>query len=195
MLSSKKILVFAVAVLFCLTTSNTFAQQSSSKNQNADIRGYDNPSRTGPQLSPEKQEQIRKKVDTLRIWRLTETLRLDSESSAKLASILSSHDRQRGNLFRERRETMRALRTAVTSKKPDETKLQTLLDQLETNHRSTQELTEMEWKSLQGILNTEQQARFVIFQQDFRRDIQKMISRARETEQGKGPVSGRAQNQ
>ncbi len=194
MASSKKILAFTAAALFCALASDVYAQQNPPKNQHADIKEYDNPSRTGPALSPEKQEQIRKKVETLRIWRLTETLKLDSENTAKLASLLSSHDRQRGTLFRERRETMRALRSAVTSPKPDESRLQTLLDKLEANHRTTQELTEMEWKSLRGILTTEQQARFVIFQQDFRRDIQKMISTARGTEQRKGSVSGPGQN-
>jgi hypothetical protein len=177
--SSNLVLNLIVAALFCLVAPDAFGQQRSPGDRSADMTGYENPSGMDKRLSPEKQEQIRKRVETVRIWRLTETLKLDSETSAQLASFLSSYDRQRGNLLRERHETLQALRSAIKSSKPEETRLQPLIEKIVTNRNANQELIEQEWKSLQGILTIEQQARFIIFQQDFRRDIQRIIVNAR----------------
>jgi Spy/CpxP family protein refolding chaperone len=193
--SSNIILKLMTTALLCLIPAAAFSQQVPPGTQNTGKMGYDNPPGMGKRLSPAEQEQLRKRVETLRIWRLTETLKLDSETSAKLASFLSSYDRQRGDLFRERHETMQALRIAIKARKPEDAKLQPLLEKIVANHRATQELVEQEWKSMRDILTTEQQAHFIIFQQDFRRDIQRMLSTARSDAQGKnaGSFDGRDQ--
>jgi len=193
--SSNIILKLMTTVLLCMVPAAAFSQQGPPGNQNTGMMGYDNPPGMGKKLSTAEQEQLRKRVETLRIWRLTETLKLDSETSAKLASFLSSYNRQRGDLFRERHETMQALRIAIKARKPEDTKLQPLLEKIEANHRATQELVEQEWKSMRDILTTEQQAQFIIFQQDFRRDIQRMLSTARRDAQGKTAGSADSHDQ
>jgi len=134
-------------------------------------------------VSPEKREETRKKIEAVRIWRLTEELKLDSDKSAKLSSLLSSLDQKRRDIQHEQAETMRTLRQTLKAIKPDEAKLKPLLDKLEQDHRAMQELRDRELRDLKGILTTEQQARFLLFQQRFQREMREMISTVR----GNGP--------
>ena len=133
--------------------------------------------RGGPDAK--KQEEVRKKVETVRMWRLTEELKLDEKTGAKLASFLSALDEKRRGLMRERIETMNDLRTLVKTGKPDEKKLKADLDKLEKTHREMVELEGKEINGVKDILSVEQQARYVIFQQEFRHELRGMIAGAR----------------
>ncbi len=168
-----KAVLTAVVLMFAATTAS-FAQQAPPDDSTAYGRG------SAP--SEEKREAIRRKIEAVRIWKLTEALKLDTATSAKLASFLGSMDQQRAGIFRDRMMTMRELRHSLKTSKPDEKSLKASLDKLEKNRRAMQELREKEMSGLKDILTTEQQARYVIFQQDFQREMREMIASAR----GKG---------
>jgi Spy/CpxP family protein refolding chaperone len=167
-----------------------FAQQAPPPGQYDDLVGPENQPGRGNALSEEKREEIRKKIETVRIWRLTEQLKLDTTASAKLASLMSSVDQQRRSIIQEQMMGMRELRITLKSQKPDEGQIKSLLDKMESNQRAQQELREREWKGLRDILTVEQQARFLLFQQEFRREMQRMISNARGGNRGRGPMAG-----
>ncbi len=168
--------------------SAAFAQQGRPAGQYDDVMGLENQPGRGNVLSEEKREQIRKKIETVRIWRLTEQLKLDTTTSAKLASLISSIDEQRTSINQAQMMSMRELRITLKSPKPDEAKIKSLLDKLENNQHAMQELREREWRGLQDILTVEQQARYFLFQQAFRHEIQRMIANARN--RGRGPMAG-----
>jgi Spy/CpxP family protein refolding chaperone len=139
-----------------------------------------------------KREEVRKKIETVRMWRLTEELKLDEKTSARLASFLSALDEKRRGLMHERMEAMGDLRTLLKTEKPDEKKLKTDLDKLEKTRREMVELEGKEISGIRDILSVEQQARYVIFQQEFRREMRGMIAEARGGGQGtRGPGSRR----
>jgi Spy/CpxP family protein refolding chaperone len=140
------------------------------------------PGQGGPP-SEERREEIRKKIEAVRIWRLTEELKLDTNSSAKLSSLLSSLDQKRRDAMREQMEAMRDLRFLLKTAKPDEAKIKPLLEKLEKSHREIQAVRDQEMKGIKNVLTIEQQARFLLFQQDFQREMREMISGAR----GRGP--------
>ena len=151
----------------------------------------------GPGNPPteERREEIRKKIEAIRIWRLTEALKLDADTSVRLSSILSSLNLKRREIQRDQMEAMRTVRAILRSARPDEAKLKSLLDRLESNHRSMQELREQEIKNLKEILSTEQQARFLIFQQEFQREMRGIIEGARGGGQGRGQLRGQGRMQ
>ncbi len=139
-----------------------------------------------------KREEVRKKIETVRMWRLTEELKLDEKTGAKLASFLSAMDEKRRGLMHERMETMRDLRAVLKTGKPDEKKLKSHLDKLEKVRRDMVELEGKETGGVKDILSVEQQARYVIFQQEFRRELRGMIAGARGpgNRTGAGPGAG-----
>jgi hypothetical protein len=123
--------IFLMAVLLILVTMSAFGQQKPASSQPGgqynDTKGVENPGQPGrgEQMSEEKREEVRKKIDAVRIWRLTETLKLDAGTSAKLSSLLSSVDHQRRDIVREKTGTITILKLAVKSPKPDESKIKT----------------------------------------------------------------------
>jgi len=176
--------VFMVVMLTSVTQT-AFGQQKPASmpsaaqhdnGMNVDRAGQSNP---GEPLSEEKRAEIRKKIEVVRIWRLTETLKLDAGTSAKLSSLLSSLDQQRRDIQREQMETMRTLRLSLNSPKPVESIIKIDLDKLEKNQRAMQELRNNELNSIKNLLTIEQRARYVIFQHDFMREMRGMIHSAR----------------
>ncbi len=182
-----RIRVFLTAMLlFVAAATTSFAQQGPPGGTR-----YENPGTRGDAPSDEKRADIRKKIEAVRVWRLTEALDLDAPTSAKLAAFLSSLDRQRMDLAREQRMTMGELRRLLNSPKPDEPSLKVALDKLEKSHHAVQLLRDKELSGLKDILTIEQQARYLIFQQEFQREIRQMIAGARG---GSGRGGGRMGN-
>jgi Spy/CpxP family protein refolding chaperone len=151
-------------------------------NAEEEMTGHGSQGRGGPP-SDEKREQVRRKVEAVKMWRLTEELKLDEKTSSRLASFLSSIEEKRRGLIRSTMETTRELRAILSSAKPDQGRLKVALDKIEKNQQELVELRGKEMTGLKGMLSVEQQARYVIFQQEFRREIRGMISGAR----GNGP--------
>jgi Spy/CpxP family protein refolding chaperone len=179
------ILITSTAVLFAAAT-DAFAQQGPAGSRDEDMTGFGNPPRRGNAMSEQKREELRKKIEAVRIWRLTETLKLDAATSAKLAPLLNAYDQQRKDIMREQMETMKELRHALKTSKPDETKLKTALEKLVRNRHAMDELRDKEINGMKEILTIEQQARFVLFQHEFRREMLGMIAGAREGGPGPG---------
>ena len=138
--------------------------------------------RMGPPSDEERQE-IMKKVQAVRIWRLTEELKLDEKTSAKLAAVLSAMDQERRELMQKNRESMQELRALLGAAKLEEKRLQAALEGIEKNHDKMVDLRKREMREVRSLLTIEQQARYVVFHQQFRREMRGMMKRAR----GGGP--------
>jgi len=173
--------IFLMAALLISVTMSAFGQQKPASSQPGgkcnDTAGVGNPGQPGrgEPMSEEKREEVRKKIDAVRIWRLTEALKLDASTSAKLSSLLSSVNNQRRDILREQSGTINILKLAVKSPKPDESQIKTSLEKLEKNHRAMQKLTDSEMSGLKNILTIEQQARYVVFQHEFTHEMRGMI--------------------
>ena len=168
-----------VVVLVLSGASLVSARQGAPADRNDDTMAIDNPQAPGQEPSEERREEVRKKIEAVRIWRLTEALKLDAPTSSKLSALLSSFDRQRRDIMREQMTAMRDLRRMLDSPKPDEAKIKPAIERLEKNRHAMQALRDKEIGSVKEILTIEQQARFLLFQQEFRREMEGMISNAR----------------
>jgi Spy/CpxP family protein refolding chaperone len=173
-----------MAAMLTAVTMSAFGQQrpastppGGQSNDAAAIENPGQPGRGGP-MSEEKREEVRKKIDAVRIWRLTEALKLDANTSAKLSSLLSSVDHRRRDILREQSGTISYLRFMVRLPKPDEAKIKASLDKLDKNRLEMQELSNSEINGLKTILTIDQQARYVVFQHEFMREMRGMIGSA-----------------
>ncbi len=158
--------------------------------QYEDDMGFDNPPDRRAPPSEAKREEVRKKVEAVRMWRLTEELKLDEKTGTQLASFLSSIEEKRRGLMKTQNAAMKALRSSLGAEKPDERKLKAELDKIEKNQNDLVELRQKEINGIKGMLTTEQQARYIIFQQEFRREVRGMIAGARGAGPGNGPIRG-----
>ena len=185
----RKMMIPAMVVAMVLSCAAlASARQVPPADRYDDMTGIDNPQAPGGEPSEEKREEVRKKIEAVRIWRLTEALKLDAPTSSKLSALLSSFEQQRMGIMREQMAAMRELRRMLKTPKPDESKIKSALDRLEKNQHAMQALRDKELGGVKEILTIEQQARFLLFQQEFRREMQGMISNARKGgPRGEGP--------
>jgi Spy/CpxP family protein refolding chaperone len=189
----KMMRMFVVAAALTVVGTIAFAQQTPMGGPYEDEMGLDaQPGRWNPP-SKEKREEVRKKVEAIRIYRLTEALKLDEKTSAQLASLLGTIDQQRRELMNQNMESMKELRSSLKAPSPDAGKLKSILERLEKNHHEMVGLKEKELKGLKDILTVEQRARYVVFEREFMREMRGMIAGARGNGQGMrgGPASGR----
>jgi len=125
----------------------------------------------------ERHEKIRERIETLRMWRLTKVLDLDEATASRLFPLLNRYDKKRFWIERDVRKDMNALRRALEGRNMDE--LQEILQRLEDRHNELQRLNDEERAELKKILTPEQQARYVLFQYKFKRDMRRMIEKAK----------------
>lgn len=140
--------------------------------------------------SEEKRDEIRKKMEAVRIWRLAEELKLDEKTSAKFLPLLGAIEQRRREIIKQEMEAMQELRGALDSRGMDEKRLKAALDRLEKGQREMAEIRERELKAAKDNLTIEQQARYIIFVQEFQREMLGMINRARDGGQNPGGGEG-----
>jgi len=128
--------------------------------------------------SKDQMENVRKRIETLRMWKLTKTLDLDEKTSAQLFPLINKYDKKRAELEVSMKEGMKDLREALKEKR--EGNLKNIIDKLEQNHKEMQKINDEERAELKKVLSVEQQAKFIIFQQEFDMEIRKIISEVRE---------------
>ncbi len=136
--------------------------------------------------SKEQIEKIRERVETLKLWKLTQALDLDEATAVKLFPLINKYDKKRFAIEQRMRKDMKKLRRSVDTASPD--KLAELIRRIEGNHRELQAINYEQLEELGGILPVRKVAKFIIFQQDFNREMQKIISEVREK---KGKFKGR----
>lgn len=132
----------------------------------------------GGPLSDQKREEVRRKIETLRVWRMTEALRLDEKTAAKFIPLVTVLDQRRAELYRGNLDTLRELRGLLEPVPPDEKKLRAALEKIEQHHREMMKVRERELEAAKDHLTIEQQARYVLFQHEFQREMRRMIRRA-----------------
>ena len=124
---------------------------------------------------------------TMRMWKLTEELKLDQATAAKVFPVLAQYDEKGKAISKERWELARDVQDQVDGGKLDEAKLRRLIDQLQANQAKRNALDEERFKALKSALTPLQQAKLLLLlpriEDDFRHRIREAIRAQKEQEQ------------
>jgi Spy/CpxP family protein refolding chaperone len=148
----------------------------------------------GGQPSDEQREEVRRKMEVIKMSRLTEELKLDETTAARFIPVITALNQKRRSLMNENRHAMQELRTELNAPQPDEGRMRTAISRIEKNQREIASLREKELKAVRENLSVAQQARYVLFNQEFVREMRGMMEGARGSGPGKGgmgPGQGR----
>ncbi len=132
----------------------------------------------GPPPSKEQMEKLRQRIESIKIWKLTKALDLDEESAAVLFPLLNKYDKKRGEVQHKVKENIRDLKENL--KNHNEQGLNTILGNIERYHRELQEIKDEEWDELKKVLSVENQAKFILFQMNFEREIREIIAQTKQ---------------
>jgi hypothetical protein len=141
----------------------------------------------------EARERLRNEVldqmRAMRMWKLTETLKLDQVTAAKVFPLLAQYDDKAKEIARERGEIAKEVHQQVRGGgKPDQARLKVLIDKLLANQARRHALDEERFKALRTALTPLQQAQLLLLlpriEDDFRARIRQAIDAQRRAEQG-----------
>lgn len=188
-----RVLIFVLTALILSTAGKVFAQQfplvaEGDKQAREDDVAAPEPDGFGP--TEQEREETRKKIEAVRIMRLTEELKLDEKTVATFIPALTAAERKQMDLLREGRRMIRELRSNLNAKSKDAARLTSILDKINKNDQEMSKQRGKIFNIVREHLTVEQQARFFLFQHDFMRDMRGMIAGARGKGRGPGDGSG-----
>jgi Spy/CpxP family protein refolding chaperone len=125
----------------------------------------------------QQRDRVRKRIETLKMWKLTKALDIDETTSAKLFPLLNRYDKRKAEIHQNIRKGMREMRSSLKENRTEG--LKNTLAMLEENHKALQSINDEEWAEMKKVLTVEQQAKFILFKQEFDRDVRKVISDAK----------------
>ena len=163
-----------------------------------DFSGQISPEEDLSRLSPEeRRERFRKRIELMRVLRLTQELNLDEKTAIQIFARLRPIDEKRWGLIQERQKLQRELREASESGKADEAGLQGLMKSIRANREALGALEQKETQALDGLLTPQQKAKYLLFRERFNQELRERMGQARERQgsrQGPGPGMPRRPN-
>ncbi len=137
------------------------------------------PGPDGPDRPPSKEQlaKVRERIETIKIWKMTKALNLDEKTAARLFPLMNRFDKERGEIQRKIKEGLKDIKEGL--KAGDDRKLIGIMERLEDYHRELQRLKDREWAELKEILTVEQQARFLVFLEEFQHEIRNIIAQTK----------------
>jgi Spy/CpxP family protein refolding chaperone len=116
----------------------------------------------------------REKTEVLRIYELIKALDLDEKTAIRFFPILNKYDKKRAEINHKIREDIRELKEALKEK--SEAQIKDILKRLQQNRKALQELNDEKNAELKNVLTVEQQAKYMLFQYKFPKELRKKIS-------------------
>ena len=123
-------------------------------------------------------KRVRKKVEALRAWRLTEELNLDEETSARLFPAMREADEERRQIHVRNRELIREMARELAGEGTGPARIDEILDELTANRREMNRAEERHFNRVREILDSEGTARYLMFQLRFERELKRKAAEA-----------------
>ena len=129
---------------------------------------------------PEKErQQAMKKIELMKMWKLTEELGLDEEQAVRFFPLHREQEEKRKKKRKEIKELAKELETTLANPEHEDKDLEELFKEL---HKKDDELLALRWEAVEQyrtVLSTEQIARLILFKAKFMKEFQKMIGKSR----------------
>lgn len=120
-------------------------------------------------------EKSRERIQMMKMWKMTETLKLDREGAARFISVNNYYEETRKKVHRDFHEDIQRVRNVLRDMNPPERELRDLVIRLKNRKKEINDLENKQLEEEMNLLKPEQQARYFLFQIDFRREVDDMI--------------------
>ena len=115
-------------------------------------------------------QRMMEKIETIKMWKLMDTLNLDSQTALKVFPIIKEMDQKKSDLMEKKRALMRQIRDQVNGKNTGE-KLDALASQVFDITEKLCAVSREEYNKLKPILTEKQLGQYLLFQQRFRKEL------------------------
>ncbi len=177
---------YAIGLIFfflCFITANKAKAQDRLINQIHQVfathEAYAEESPSSDNEQKELREKLRKRIDTMKIWQLTEKFDLPDDAWLRFFKVMKDHEEKNNRLAMERVEVKHQLRKAVEEDKNNE--VSALLTKLGELSRKVIDTEQNELEEMKGILSIKQLAEYALFREYFDHHINRLISKCKNT--------------
>lgn len=132
-------------------------------------------------MNQERAEELRKRVELIWMWKLTEELNLTEKEGAKLFPVLRTYEEKKRGLREENRRLVGELERMIKDNAP-QGELKGIIRSLEENDGKRQDVEKEAFREIEKILSVEKQAKYIVFQARFKHEIHGLLQRARHKE-------------
>src|SRR5262249_24425549 len=109
-----------------------------------------------------RRDELRDKVRAFRVARLIEVLDLDEQTTTKLMLVLNKAYDEMAEINRDSGTARRDLRTLLVTDKPDDARLNSLVDRVLTNKAKLEAIRDAMLRDSRKVLTAKQVARLVV---------------------------------
>jgi len=124
-------------------------------------------------------------INAYRITRMTEELGLTDEQIAKILPRLRERDSLEIVYRRDQADDYRILESEIRKHTPSDTRIEDVMSRMKDREQVYQEELARMREEIMGVLTVEQQARFIVFEVRFEKELRELINRVRDN-QGSG---------
>jgi len=146
-------------------------------------------SRAG-EVRKSSQERVLRGVLAIYVWKMTDAVGLTEEQAARVFPTVRKSFETRWQLAAKRRNFLELFRRSIDAAPQQESELKRLLNQWEENEAKLQVAQEEMRQTLTKILSPEQQAKSLLFEQQFEGDLVRLIAEIRR-EQAQRPLQNK----
>ncbi len=115
------------------------------------------------------------RMELLRMWRLVDELKVDEAQAEKLFPVWSRHRRQRQELQADRKRMAKELREILDGDTVDDGALEKRIGEIRDLEKKRGEMETAMKGEMTKLLSVRQQARFLLFNEQFRGDLKEII--------------------
>jgi Spy/CpxP family protein refolding chaperone len=132
-------------------------------------------------------EKTWERVHMIKMIKLTEALKMDRDQAGRFFAVENQYEDTKRKARRELHEDIHKLRTLVRESNPSERDLRDTVNRIKNRKKDLDELTNKQTDEELNLLRPDQQARYILFTIDFRREMENLI---REVREGRPPRQG-----
>lgn len=138
-----------------------------------------------PKNAAAKRKRILRRIRTIRAWRLTEALDLDTQTAARLFPILNRFDVQFAKISKQAGQVRRQMRRSMRGGNPNAAQLNALINQMVKIQRASWSLREARFRAVRKVLTPAQAAKILIILPEIDRRIRRQIRQAMRGQRGR----------
>ncbi len=135
--------------------------------------------RSREETRKERHGDIKARITELKKHVMAKTMELDEATIDRVIKVTNGYDERKIALFEERRENLKALKTALKSGKATDPEIAALIDIVNKNDEDLLSLRQEEQKELSTFLTTQQLGRYLLFDEKFKREVRRHIESKR----------------
>ena len=125
-----------------------------------------------------QKEQIRKKIETVRLLQMVNSLELDEEQALKINAIMKKYDDQQTEMRRNKRKHIYQLRKELQKSSPNRKKVQLHSQEIQKIESQIPVLRQKETDEISMHLNEVQQGKYLLFRQDFKKNVREILHKS-----------------